>query len=215
MKAKAPTGLDRKRYAVALSDALNKKLGDNTRQENIACAIVFFGILAVAFSLPCAIYLLAWGWAFATVSALFAIAGALKFLKDANSNNDEPAAIPDGRLSVDADYFMPFSVCPKCDVEALHWMREPDEEAAERTVARFREKVDAWRAGEEAHWDRMDRLGKSGRRFYGETYWRSEKPKETAEVATAKKVIAGRIHVIRTCREPECGHEWGQKIWAP
>lgn len=186
----------------------DKKFSENTRQENVACSVVFFGIIALAVTVPLAIYLLSWLYVLATCTTMFAIGGALMFLKR-ESDSDEPLLEATGRLSVESDYFMPFCVCPKCDVEALHWMSEPDTAEAAATIARFQRRVDEYHKDEEERWAR------AARTFDMRPYWRAEKPKETPVVETARNVLAGRIHVIRTCREPECGHEWGQKIWAP
>ncbi len=110
---------------------------------------------------------------------------------------DEPEAEPapelspqlDGRLTVPHNYFMPFCVCPKCDVEALHWMAEPDKEAAKKVVALYKARL------EEAVAENSEY--RSG--------WYSDA--NTPKRIFARVVFAGDYDAVRTC--VECEYRWG------
>lgn len=182
-----------------------------TPAEHVMYATMVFGsILGVIFGISAAI---AWSLTLLLTSGICvaAVIGAVIVRFTTWPDDEEPVQdtpIPD-RVNVDADYFMPFCVCPECDVEALHWMSEPDTAEATATIARFEKRVDEYIKDEDEHWARTARTGRI------ETYWRRERPKETLAVKMARQILAGRIHVIRTCREPECKHEWAQRIWSP
>ena len=114
-------------------------------------------------------------------------------------------AMPAGRISVDSDYFMPYCVCPECDVEALHWMREPNLAAATRCQRLFTAAVKDWERKDAAYhrvWSITSGEFVSTNPF--------PRPKETGDIRTAIAVVAGDVDVIRNCRE--CGHEWGQRV---
>lgn len=89
-------------------------------------------------------------------------------------------------------YFMPYSVCPECAEEGLHWMRRPNWDAVAMLVAGASERM-------EANHRTWLRLGHNPIEFQYE-----------GGEELAISVATNKSDVIRTCRE--CGHEWGQNV---
>ncbi|MBB3752535.1 hypothetical protein FHT44_005047 [Mycolicibacterium sp. BK634] len=144
---------------------------------------------------------------------------------DEDEGRSESQAQP-APLSVfrDASFFMPYVACPKCAVEALHWIAAPDFEAAVLTIERYEQR----RKDEADKRSRIDDLAEKRRvmRARREAQWHREKcgcapcyereeivAVEPANVTAARKLLELRPDVIRICRE--CKHKWPQTIGLP
>lgn len=112
-------------------------------------------------------------------------------------------------------FFMPFSVCPKCGVEALHWMEAPDYDEALVLAAERRKRQRTFDAKLKS-WDEMfgpngryPTLGKAWKDFpQSPEYRMPDEPQFSAAEMLSTSVMEGSVEVIRTCRE--CDHVWGQ-----
>lgn len=100
----------------------------------------------------------------------------------------EPSPPKEPTPSFPASFFMPFCACPKCKVEALHWMKSS--------------KIDM--DDEEALLDWFDEVVVYNRLVDG-LYSTRE-----AMLTQARAWATNRSEVTRTCRE--CGHTWGQNV---
>ncbi len=97
----------------------------------------------------------------------------------------EPSPPKEPTPSFPASFFMPFCVCPKCKVEALHWMESMN--MSDEDVLKYFAKVA--HASPAANW------------LY------STREEKLAHVRQLKELQG---EVLRTCRE--CGHTWGQNV---
>ncbi len=126
------------------------------------------------------------------------------------------------------DYFTPYTTCPKCKVEGLHWMRptltaadlEPERvEAKTRMVMAGRmisEKPQRITTYHPPTYDSEGRdLVKELEELYEEENDRAmaEWEDECRQMAIGYLLAPERgFDVFRQCRTEKCGHEWGQKV---
>lgn len=110
----------------------------------------------------------------------------------------QPAELLDGRLKVSSSHFMPYSVCPKCDTEALHWLEKPDKDWAVKEKVAYKRRLSAW--------ERVCRPAPKGRRLT------IAKPEMADSERLAVSILEGKVDVVRTCVNDKCGHRWGQQV---
>lgn len=119
-------------------------------------------------------------------------------------------------------FFTPFSTCPKCNTEGLHWLREVTEDLiaqAEKIVPEYQSKLKHWKTVKEA-WDSWQRIRNDPYRYIFATNRYDDYPTNPGKQPgkpdnydLLKSIIETAFDVIRTCRE--CAHEWGQKTGVP
>jgi hypothetical protein len=128
------------------------------------------------------------------------------------------------------DCFTPYSVCPKCGVEALHWIGEPDRDTAfwlEKDFAtrmrNFEIRLERWDTkygpngdspilGEDGVWQKYPGSDAEGNgELHNGRLYRYKPPERPALTDNEVAFIEMAKHdVVRTCRE--CEHGWGQDV---
>lgn len=121
----------------------------------------------------------------------------------------KPQDLPVGRLNFRADYFMPYSVCPKCDNEGLHWMR-PAMTAGSLDSDALYHKTKKVMTGEMARQKPRQGTYTNIAAYENELQaWQ-----DACMVKAAFYLLDGEseFDVMRTCTADDCKHTWGQNV---
>lgn len=121
----------------------------------------------------------------------------------------KPQDLPVGRLNFRADYFMPYSVCPKCDNEGLHWMR-PAMTADSLDSDALYHKAKKVMTGEMARHKPLRGTYTNIAAYENELQaWQ-----DACMVKAAFYLLDGEseFDVMRTCTADDCKHTWGQNV---